>query len=109
MEDVSPGAQMEIPKHMKENIVIRFGRVMDQQELSNRISELTPEQYQAIVQVIQTNIEEIGSVIDGPALETLQLKHLAGGLWWSRTILEKLVNLRTPLQRQQEEEILVEI
>jgi hypothetical protein len=101
---------MALPKHMsEEKITIRFGRVMDQEELSNRMSELSPEQYQAIIQVIQTNIEEIGSLIDQPTLEPLQLKHLAGGLWWSRTILEKLHNLRVARTQQAEPEILVEI
>jgi hypothetical protein len=93
----------------EEKIVIRFGRVMGQEELSHRMSELSPEQYQAIIQVVQSNIEEIGSLIDQPTLEPLQLKHLAGGLWWSRTILEKLHNLRVPPSQRVEPEILVEI
>jgi hypothetical protein len=75
-------------------VEIRFGRVMGIPELEARFSELTDEQFQAVIQVIQMNVEEIGSIIDQPKADAWELKHLSGGLFWSRSLLEKVTNLR---------------
>lgn len=103
-----PGTQVDLSKYMKP-IIIRFGRVMGQEELSNRISELTQEQFQAVVQIMQMNIEQIGSVIDQPKLGSLEREHFAGGLFWARSLLEKFVNMRSTESQQSILEPLVEI